>query len=234
SEMSDPVADFMAREQEMMAELEGDVPPAPAPIVADPIPDLADEFGALAAAPAAAPAYPADPVFMNGGDSGVDLSAMDIPAAPVMNDDLADFVAVNGNNNGFGGSHSSTASGGPSPVPSMPRIEAENIRKWREQQAARLEKKDEAEEKKKQELRDQGKKELTEWYAQREAALKVASEANRKAEAEHLAAFAKAQGDGAQWDEVAKLCGDGKTAKGGKDVSRLKSLLLHLKEQHSK
>lgn len=55
------------------------------------------------------------------------------------NDDLADFVAVNGN--GFGGSHSSSASNGPSPVPSMPRIEAENIRKWREQQAARLEKK---------------------------------------------------------------------------------------------
>lgn len=45
------------------------------PVVADPIPDLADEFGALAAAPA-------DPVFINGGDSGVDLSAMDIPAAP--------------------------------------------------------------------------------------------------------------------------------------------------------
>ncbi|KAF8387296.1 clic-1 [Pristionchus pacificus] len=225
--MSDPVADFMAREQEMMAALEGDVPPPPVPVVADPIPDLADEFGALAAAPA-------DPVFINGGDSGVDLSAMDIPAAPVMahNDDLADFVAVNGN--GFGGSHSSSASNGPSPVPSMPRIEAENIRKWREQQAARLEKKDEAEEKKKQELRAQGKKELSDWYAQREAALKVASEANRKAEAEHLAAFAKAQGDGAQWDEVAKLCGDGKTAKGGKDVSRLKSMLLHLKEQHAK
>ncbi|GMR63254.1 hypothetical protein PMAYCL1PPCAC_33449, partial [Pristionchus mayeri] len=93
---------------------------------------------------------------------------------------------------------------------------------------------DEAEEKKKQELRLQGQKELADWYAQREAALKVASEANRKAEAEHLAAFAKSQGDGAQWDEVAKLCGDGKTAKGGKDVSRLKSLLLHLKEQQAK
>ncbi|GMT12426.1 hypothetical protein PFISCL1PPCAC_3723 [Pristionchus fissidentatus] len=226
--MSDPVADFMAREQEMMAELEGDVPPAPAPVVADPIPDLADEFGALAAAPA-------DP-SIGGFDSGVDLSAMDIPAAPVVFNG-GDNNGLNGlvNGNGFGGgSHSSNASNGPSPVPSMPRIEAENIRKWREQQAALLEKKDEAEEKKKSDLRDQGKKELAEWYAQREAQLKVASAANRKAEAEHLAAFAKAQGDGAQWDEVSKLCGDGKNVKGGKDVSRLKSMLMHLKEQQAK
>lgn len=62
-----------------------------------------------------------------------------VPVMAHNHDDLADFVAVNGN--GFGGSHSSSASNGPSPVPSMPRIEAENIRKWREQQAARLEKK---------------------------------------------------------------------------------------------
>ena len=104
---------------------------------------------------------------------------------------------------------------------------------------------DEAEEKKRQDLRAQAKKELDEWYTQRDAQLKIAKEANRsdsaswrvslwlskiissnlrfsldqqclsfrKTEAEHLAAFAKAQGDGAQWDEVAKLCGDQKNVK---------------------
>lgn len=55
----------------------------------------------------------------------------------------------------------------------------------------------------------------------------------RKAEADHVAGFAKEQGEGAQWDEIAKLC-EAKAQKGGKDVSRLKSLLLHLKEQNSK
>ena len=56
----------------------------------------------------------------------------------------------------------------------------------------------------------------------------------RKAEEEHLAAFTREQGEGAQWDEIARLCEAKAQQKGGKDVSRLKSLLLHLKDQHHK
>lgn len=56
----------------------------------------------------------------------------------------------------------------------------------------------------------------------------------RKAEEEHLAAFGREQGEGAQWDEIARLCEAKAQQKGGKDVSRLKSLLLHLKDHQPK
>ena len=41
--MADPVADFMAREQQMMAELEGEVPPpAPEAVIAADVPAVSD------------------------------------------------------------------------------------------------------------------------------------------------------------------------------------------------
>ncbi|KAK6059398.1 hypothetical protein COOONC_02974 [Cooperia oncophora] len=167
--MADPVADFLAREQDLLAEIEG----APAPAAAainPPIPappagrdddeeQIADDFGGLMGPPS-----------VGGGDSGVDLAGMDYQATPPV--PLVNGTGVN--------SHQSAASSkGASPVPTVPRIEAENIRRWREQQKILLEKKDEAEEKKKNELRNIAKKELEEWYKQREAALKLTKEANR-------------------------------------------------------
>lgn len=82
-------------------------------------------------------------------------------------------------------------------------------------------------------MKNAASKELDEWYKQRDATLKAVKESNRKAEEDHLAAFNKEQGENAQWNEIAKLC-EAKAQKGGKDVSRMKSLLLHLKEQQSK
>ncbi|VDM55222.1 unnamed protein product [Angiostrongylus costaricensis] len=214
--MADPVADFLAREQDMLAEIDG-VPIPPAGVAADatlPVP-AADEFGAMAVGPPS----------IGGADSGVDLVGMDYQATP-------SIPLVNGN--GVNSQHSAASSKEASPVPSLTRVEAENIRRWREQQKILLEKKDEAEEKRKNELRNMAKKELEEWYKQRDAALKLTKEANRKAEEEHLAAFGREQGEGAQWDEIARLCEAKAQQKGGKDVSRLKSLLLHLKDHHRK
>ncbi|KAK6021198.1 clathrin light chain [Ostertagia ostertagi] len=218
--MADPVADFLAREQDLLAEIDG--APAPAAAVNPPVPppagreddeeQIADDFGGLMGPPS-----------VGGGDSGVDLAGLDYQATPPV-------PLVNGT--GANSHQSAASSKGTSPVPSVPRIEAENIRRWREQQKILLEKKDEAEEKKKNELRNAAKKELEDWYKQREAALKLTKEANRKAEQEHLAAFGREQGEGAQWDEIARLCEAKAAQKGGKDVSRLKSLLLHLKDQN--
>ncbi|KAJ1351955.1 hypothetical protein KIN20_008137 [Parelaphostrongylus tenuis] len=219
--MADPVADFLAREQDLLAEIDGVPTGAPAGglLAANAAPPqpaaaAADEFGAMAVGPP-----------LVGADSGVDLTAMDYQATPSV-------PLVNGN--GVNSYNSAASSKGASPVPSVPRIEAENIRRWREQQKILLEKKDEAEEKRKNELRSLAKKELEEWYKQRDAALKLTKEANRKAEEEHLAAFGREQGEGAQWDEIARLCEAKAQAKGGKDVSRLKSLLLHLKDHQRK
>ncbi|VDO77339.1 unnamed protein product [Haemonchus placei] len=206
--MADPVADFLAREQDLLAEIDGVAAPA---VPLNPPAPPAEDFGGLMG-----------PQSVGGGDSGVDLAGMDYQGTPPV-------PLVNGT--GVNSHHSAASSKGTSPVPSVPRIEAENIRRWREQQKILLEKKDEAEEKKKSELRNTAKKELEDWYKQREAALKLTKEANRKAEQEHLAAFGREQGEGAQWDEIARLC-EAKAQKGGKDVSRLKSLLLHLKDQN--
>ncbi|KAL6742011.1 hypothetical protein Aduo_015211 [Ancylostoma duodenale] len=220
--MADPVADFLAREQDLFAEIDGAPVAAAAPAAAPPavVPEPAevaalDDFAAVVVGPPS----------VGGGDSGVDLAGMDYQATPPV-------PLVNGN--GVTSNHSAASSKGPSPVPAVPRIEAENIRRWREQQKILLEKKDEAEEKKKNELRNNAKKELEDWYKQRDAALKLTKEANRKAEEEHLAAFGREQGEGAQWDEIARLCEAKAQQKGGKDVSRLKSLLLHLKDHQPK
>ncbi|WKY09433.1 hypothetical protein Q1695_002083 [Nippostrongylus brasiliensis] len=190
--MADPVADFLAREQDILAEIDG----APVPAVNAAPPAVNDEIGAMVIGPPS----------VGGGDSGVDLAGMDFQPTPPV-------PLVNGN--GFNSHHSAASSKGASPVPSVPRIEAENIRRWREQQKVLLEKKDEAEEKKKNELREAAKKELEDWYKQRDAALKLTKEANRKAEQEHLAAFGREQGEGAQWDEIARLCEAKAQQKGG-------------------
>ncbi|VDO51914.1 unnamed protein product [Heligmosomoides polygyrus] len=72
------------------------------------------------------------PPSVGGGDSGVDLAGLDYQPNPPV-------PLVNGN--GVNSHHSAASSKGTSPVPSVPRIEAENIRRWREQQKILLEKK---------------------------------------------------------------------------------------------
>lgn len=217
--MADPVADFLAREQDLLADIDGvAAPPANAPAQrAAGYNDgqAEDDIEVMAVGPPS----------VGGGDSGVDLAGLDYQSTPPV-------PLVNGN--GVNSQHSAASSKGTSPVPAVPRVEAENIRRWREQHKILLEKKDEAEEKKKSELRSAAKKELEDWYKQRDAALKLTREANRKAEEEHLAEFGREQGESAQWDEIARLCEAKAQHKGGKDVSRLKSLLLHLKDHHRK
>lgn len=65
--------------------------------------------------------------------------------------------------------------GTPAPV----REEPEKIKKWREEQKARLEEKDKEEEKKKQELREQAKKELEDWYKHHEETISKTKASNR-------------------------------------------------------
>ncbi|VDM69703.1 unnamed protein product [Strongylus vulgaris] len=183
--MADPVADFLAREQDLFAEIDG-APPVGGPPVAPAgmffhgflhisIFNRSDfQAAALAADDLAALI---DPPSVGGGDSGVDLAGMDYQPTPPV-------PLVNGN--GVNSHQSAASSKGPSPVP-VPRIEAENIRRWREQQKILLEKKEaqpSASEKFRSiglinELRAAAKKELEDWYKQRDAALKLTKEANR-------------------------------------------------------
>lgn len=113
--------------------------------------------------------------------------------------------------------------------------EPEKIKKWREEQKARLAQKDTEEEQKKKELKENAKKELEDWYKNRAEQL-AKTHANNKvtnkaAEAE-LVASRDSQTAGQEWDRMAKLCDfNPKANKNTKDVSRMRSILLQLKQQ---
>lgn len=110
------------------------------------------------------------------------------------------------------------------------RIEPEKIRKWREEQKTRLEEKDREEEQKKEELRLQAKKELEDWLRQTEESIAKTKAASRSTEKQD----SFENGDiepGTEWERIAKLCDfNPKSNKSGKDVSRMRSIYLHLKQ----
>uniref|UniRef100_A0A0N5A8I8 Clathrin light chain n=1 Tax=Syphacia muris TaxID=451379 RepID=A0A0N5A8I8_9BILA len=203
--MSDPVADFLAHEQDVLAGIEGApvgfeggdddaVPPAPV-----------GEEGANAN----------DGLVLNGVDSGVDLQGLDQQQQPVP----AQQSTV----------ENSTPPSVLAQQPVQPKIEPEKIRKWREEQKKMLEEKDKEEERKKEELREAASKELEQWFANRKERIAQTKIANRKAEAEFIADRDKGEG-GADWERIAKLCDfNAKNSKNVTDLSRLRSLLLQLK-----
>ncbi|VEN46773.1 unnamed protein product [Callosobruchus maculatus] len=118
----------------------------------------------------------------------------------------------------------------PSPPKQENRVEPEKIRKWREEQAKRLEEKDKEEEKKKQELREIAKKELEDWYKNHEETIAKTKAANRNAEKQFVAEDDDLE-PGTEWERIAKLCDFNPKAKqGSKDVSRMRSIILQMKQ----
>ncbi|XP_076028248.1 clathrin light chain isoform X4 [Oratosquilla oratoria] len=116
------------------------------------------------------------------------------------------------------------------PAPPVFKVEAEKIRIWREEQKKVLEEKDEAEEKAKLELRERGRKELEDWYKQHEEQVAKTRQANRTAEKELVADIGKIE-PGTEWERIAKLCDfNPKTAKSTRDISRMRSIILQVKQ----
>jgi len=113
---------------------------------------------------------------------------------------------------------------------SQPREEPEKIKKWREEQVQRLEEKDKEEEKKKEEWREIAKKELEDWYKTHEETIAKTKAANRNAEKQFVAEDDEIQ-PGTEWERIAKLCDfNAKSKPGSKDVSRLRSIILQMKQ----
>ncbi|KAK6188814.1 hypothetical protein SNE40_004913 [Patella caerulea] len=110
------------------------------------------------------------------------------------------------------------------------RIEPEKIRLWREEQKDRLEKKDINESKKKEEWESIAKKELEDWYKHHSEQLSKTRENNLAAEK----AFIKERDEsvpGHEWEKICRLCEfNPKHAKSTKDVTRMRSILLQLKQ----
>ncbi|KAG4071856.1 hypothetical protein HA402_006017 [Bradysia odoriphaga] len=111
------------------------------------------------------------------------------------------------------------------------REEPERIKLWREEQKTRLEQKDLEEEKKKEELKEQARKELEDWYKHHEEAIAKTKSANRNAEKQFVAELPDEIEPGTEWERIAKLCDfNPKSAKSSRDVSRLRSIILQLKQ----
>ncbi|XP_038625795.1 clathrin light chain A isoform X1 [Tachyglossus aculeatus] len=140
------------------------------------------------------------------------------------------------------------------------RSEPESIRKWREQQMTRLEILDANSRKQEMEWKDKAVKELNEWYARQNEQLRKTKANNRVAdEAFYKQPFADVIGyitninhpcysleqaaeeafvndmeetsPGTEWERLARLCDfNPKSSKQAKDVSRMRSVLISLKQ----
>ncbi|KAJ7335276.1 hypothetical protein JRQ81_013217 [Phrynocephalus forsythii] len=138
--------------------------------------------------------------------------------------------------------------------------EPESIRKWREEQQERLEVLDANSRKQEEEWKEKAVKELEEWYARQDEQLQKTKANNRVAdEAFYKQPFADVIGyvtninhpcysleqaaeeafvndvdeasPGTEWERVARLCDfNPKSSKQAKDVSRMRSVLISLKQ----
>lgn len=110
------------------------------------------------------------------------------------------------------------------------RKEPEKIKIWREEQMEMLEKKDQDETVKMEEWREQARKELDDWYRHRDEQFQKAKALNRESEAE----FIKERDEslpGHEWERICRLCEfNPKNNRSQKDASRMRSILLQLKQ----
>ncbi|XP_076821025.1 clathrin light chain-like isoform X1 [Clavelina lepadiformis] len=110
------------------------------------------------------------------------------------------------------------------------RSEPEKIRIWREENTKLLAEKDREAERKQQELLAQAQKELEDWDRNRQEQVEKTKESNRTAEKQFVQERDQST-PGTEWERVSKLCDfNPKVSKGNKDVSRMRSSLLHLKQ----
>uniref|UniRef100_A0A8C6TGJ5 Clathrin light chain n=1 Tax=Neogobius melanostomus TaxID=47308 RepID=A0A8C6TGJ5_9GOBI len=99
------------------------------------------------------------------------------------------------------------------------RQEPESLRKWREEQQARLEALDSASKTAEEEWRAKAKKELEDWHV------------HQNEQMEKNKTDGDSPGSGTEWERVARLCDfNPKTNKQAKDVSRMRSVLISLKQ----
>uniref|UniRef100_A0AC35UGR0 Clathrin light chain n=1 Tax=Rhabditophanes sp. KR3021 TaxID=114890 RepID=A0AC35UGR0_9BILA len=105
--------------------------------------------------------------------------------------------------------------------------EPETLKKWKEQNEKLIAEKDQNENKKKDEWKVNGRKELEQWYSERDAKLQAVKVANRKGEQELISGQDEpCNKDHPNWKRIASLCD--LTAKSTRDVSRMRSLLASM------
>ncbi|XP_020300818.1 clathrin light chain isoform X3 [Pseudomyrmex gracilis] len=199
----DPAAEFLAREQDELAGLEDEITPMAVTLAAQAAAGQTEEdLSGKFGNLKVGPGGDAEGSFEIVDAIGQSAEAQAPPAAM------------------------ETAPVAPPPVKEEP----EKIRKWREEQKARLEEKDAEEEKKKEEWREVAKKELEEWYKHHAEAINKTKTTNRNAEKQFVAEADEVE-PGTEWERIAKLCEfNPKSSRTSKDVSRMRSIILQLKQ----
>lgn len=202
----DIVADFLKREQDELADLQ----------------DNFDDFGS--SDPAKTTEF-LDEDFNAPHDYGTIVNSADVGFDPF----------TGGLGTGGSGDYGNTEESSSDAYTSVKqqdrlRIEPEKIRIWREEQAQMLLKKDAESEKKKAEWREQARRELDDWHKHREEQLDKSKKVNRETED----AFVQERDEkkpGGEWERVCRQCDfNPKGSRNTKDVSRMRSILLQLKQ----
>ncbi|XP_052373956.1 clathrin light chain A-like isoform X2 [Oncorhynchus keta] len=110
------------------------------------------------------------------------------------------------------------------------RAEPESLRKWREEQKAQLEQLDSASKATEAEWKEKAKRELEDWHVHQIEQMEK-SKANNRASEETFLSEADGDSPGTEWERVARLCDfNPKTNRTAKDVSRMRSVLIALKQ----
>ncbi|XP_062864347.1 clathrin light chain A isoform X2 [Trichomycterus rosablanca] len=135
-------------------------------------------------------------------------------------------------------------------ISSVDRMQAEpeSLRKWREEQRDRLEALDANSRQQEVEWKEKAKQELEEWHARQDEQLAKTKVNNRVLDEDfykqpfaHLIGYVAAEeailseaddsSPGTEWERVARLCDfNPKSSKQAKDVSRMRSVLISLKQ----
>jgi len=225
----DPAAEFLAKEQ---AELG----------------DMGEDFG-IPAAVVTAPTFSDDtPAFNeelnvqeNQQDFMAEFEEPSVPVATNQQDFMAEFeepsvpVATNYSaiEDQFGGGYEDNMMTTGMSGMRLSGEEPECLKLWKREQEMMLKKKDADEEVKKEELRMKAKQELEDWYQHYEEQLSKSKMSNREKEEEFVAEIGGMNHiePGSEWERVAKHCDfSAKAAGHTKDVSRMRSILLQLKQ----
>ncbi|CAM4616425.1 hypothetical protein PO909_007147 [Leuciscus waleckii] len=112
----------------------------------------------------------------------------------------------------------------------MQRQEPESLRQWREEQKSRLEELDSASKAAEAVWRDKARKELEDWHVHQNEQMEK-NKANNKASEEAFLKECDDDSPGTEWEKVARLCDfNPKTSRMTKDVSRMRSVLISLKQ----
>jgi len=242
----DPAAEFLQAEGDELRELgiddqgfvdsgftlvNNEAPPADLPV--DP---FEDPFSAPPQDPFSAPSdvvppadeeveavAPAEPVLMNDADF-----VNEFEADPVA---LPDFP-VDPLENGFSEPVGVVENSAPPQTihQIVPNEEPESLLKWRTDKAELLQQQEVEEEEAVQAWSEKAKKETEDWYNRyNEQQEKVRNE-NRAAETQFIEEMTDTK-PGNEWEKVARFCDfNPKLSKNSKDVSRMRSLLLQLKQ----